>query len=150
MGDQDMWKAGGTRYAEYYKDVRHLLSEEFSSNVRWLTASLFALNAGGLASLASKSPLSAMQECAGVVFWLGTTFAFAHVSYAQRRTNQFLQVIQKIENHWVNVAITGSNDAQTIKDLEDQKRAIKTGLAPFLAFGSFAMFSFALLILSKQ
>jgi hypothetical protein len=150
IGEQEKWKAGATRYAEYYRDVRHLLSDEFSSNVRWLGASLFAINAGGLVSLAAKGTLSCIQERAGFIFWLGIALAFAHVAYAQLRTNQFLQVIQKIENYWVNVAVTGNPEDNKIDDLELQKGNIKTTLAPILAFGSFVMFSLALLVLSKQ
>jgi hypothetical protein len=148
--EQEKWKAGASRYAECYRDVRHLLSDEFSSNVRWLGASLFALNAGGLASLSAKGLLNYTQECAGFIFWLGIALAFAHVAYAQLRTNQFLQVIQKIENYWVNVAVTGEPEDKKIAALETQKGKIETTFAPILALGSFVMFSLALLVLSKQ
>jgi hypothetical protein len=147
--DAELWKTGASRYAEYHRDIRQLLSAEFSSNVRWLTASLFALNAGGLASLATRNPPASMQQCAGTVFWLGIAFAFVLVGYSQQRTNKFLGIIQKIENYWINVSVTGCPNDDEIAALESKKNRVSTNLAPIFAVSSFLMFSIALVLTSK-
>jgi hypothetical protein len=137
-------KAGADRYAKYYGDVRQLLSAEYAAAVRWITASLFALNAGGLISLAGEDDLEVIEEYAGFCFWMGILLAFCYVVYSQAKTKKFLGIIQRIENLWVIAAATGSCDEGKLEQLELEKSQVKSELAVYLAVGSFLMFSLAI------
>ncbi len=145
----EVWKAGADRYAKYYGDVRQLLSTEYAAGVRWITASLFALNAGGLASLVGKDDMNAMDKCVVLCFWLGILSAFWYVVYSQTKTKKFLGIIQNIENAWVVIAATGHRDEEKLESLEREKLEVKSELAVYLAVGSFAMFSLAIYLLAN-
>lgn len=137
-------KDGCDRYAEYYADIRRLLSAEYAAEVRWITASLFALNAGGLFALAGKQDLRAIQECAGGLFWLGIFFTFCYVMYSQAQTKKFLCIIQNLENAYVVAAASGYLDQTRVDHLEIAKAKISTHLAKYLAISSFFTFSLAI------
>lgn len=141
-------KDASERYAAYYGDVRRLLTAEFAADVRWQTASLFALNAGGLLSLANEVTLSTHHKYAGLGFWLGIVFAFALVSYSQMQTKIFVSAVSGLEEKYVLSAATGSLDEREITGLEEKKRGVSTALAPYLSTGSFLMFSIAIYFLS--
>lgn len=138
------WKAGADRYAHYYGDVRRLLASEYAAEVRWITASLFALNAGGLLSLAGKDRLSATQQYAGYGFWLGVLLAFCYVIYSQAKTKKFLLIIQHLENAWVVCAATGRLNEARVAELEKEKSQVNSKWAIYLASSSFLMFSLAI------
>lgn len=144
MDDVEAWKAGADRYALYYGDVRRLLATEYAAAVRWITASLFALNAGGLVSLASKDELTVTQQYAGYGFWFGVFLAFSYVTYSQAKSMEFLKIIQHIENAWVVAAATGDVDHQRLTKLENDKSKVSSKFAVILSIASFAMFSVAM------
>ncbi len=137
----DEWKAGADRYTHYYGDVRRLLASEYAAEVRWITASLFALNAGGLLSLAGKDKLSATQQDAGFSFWLGVLLAFCYVIYSQAKTKKFLLIIQHLENAWVVCAATGRLNEALVAELENVKSQVNSKWAIYLAASSFLSFS---------
>ena len=145
---EDVIKDASDRYAQYYGDVRRHLAGEFSAEIRWLTASLFALNAGGLAALSNRSALSNIQHLAGFGFWLGIFFAFGFISYSQSKTKKYVGIIQKTEELYVLAAATGDLDRNAITALDNEKKSVKTSLSPFLSAASFAAFSIALILFS--
>jgi hypothetical protein len=142
------WKAGADRYAQYYGDVRRALTTEFAADNRWIIASLSALNAGGLVSLASKASLCIAQELAGLSFWCGILFAFCYVKYSQFVTKRFLLIIQRIEECWVITAATGEPNKSLLAKLEREKQQASLKWSDYLAIGSFAMFSVGLCFLA--
>lgn len=148
--DEEIFQLGAERYSQYYSDIRRLLTSEHAAEVRWLTASLFALNAGGLASLANKGTLSIAQQFAGLGFWLGIFLAFCFVTYSQFKTKKFIKIIIDIENCWVNACIAGKVDNDRLVDLEGAKSQVNTRLSSLFSVGSFAMFSIALFLFARQ
>lgn len=145
---ENAMKDASDRYAQYYGDVRKHLVGEFSAEIRWLTASLFALNAGGLAALSNRSELSNIQRLAGFGFWLGIFFAFSYIYYSQIKTKKFVGIIQKTEELYVLAAATGQLDRSAIAALDSERKSVGTTLAPFLSAGSFVAFSIALIMFS--
>ena len=145
MSDRlDILKVGADKYAQYYADIRRILSEDYAANVRWITASLFALNAGGLVSFAGKTKLNITQQYAGYAFYAGIFLAFGYVIYSQIKSKKFLGTIQHIENCWVDCAASGQLDEQRLSKLEKEKSRTSTKLAIVFPIGSFAMFSFGM------
>ena len=144
---EDAVKLGASGYAQYYGDIRRLLSTEFAAEVRWLTASLFALNAGGLVTLAGKSALNASQRYAGFGFWLGILFAFIFVLYSQHKTKEFLNIVQQMENCWVLAFATGDIDTEQLSELERAIKGSKAKLGDVFSVASFSMFSVAIYLL---
>ena len=148
MEPDERIKAGADRYTLYYGDIRRLLSSEYAAEVRWITASLFALNAGGLVSLSGKNLSVLTQWLAGFSFWVGVLLAFGFVLYSQYKTKKFLDVIQHIENCWVVSAATGKLDEERLKPLEKEKKNIDTKFSSYFSIGSFLMFSIGLYLLA--
>ena len=148
MSKEAAIKSGAERYAQYHGDVRRLLSSEYAADVRWLTASLFALNAGGLVSLASKDAVGLVQRLAGISFWAGIFLAFGLVFYSQRQTMRFLNIIQNIEECWVLAATTGQMDEERLTRLDAEKGQVSTHLSPYFSIGSFALFTIALCLMA--
>jgi hypothetical protein len=144
----EAYKAGADRYAQYFGDIRRHLASEFAIEIRWITASLFVLNAGGLVSLSGKDKLELSQKFAGVSFWFGILLAFSFVFYSQHKTKKFVSVIQYIENYWVIVAETGQQDEEKILRLEKMKNGISAKLSNYFSAGSFVMFSVGLCLLA--
>ncbi len=140
MTDEKAWKSGGDRYAQYFGDIRRHLSAEFAAEIRWITASLFALNAGGLLQIAKNDRLQLLQQFAGLAFLAGVILAFGFVTYSQHKTKQFLRIIQKIEECWVVTAATGVPGGEKLARLESEKEGIKTGLSNAFSVGSLLMF----------
>lgn len=145
---EDIWKVGAERFANYFGDVRRQLSSEFAAEVRWITASLFALNAGGMLHVAGDDKIEKLQRLAGISFWLGILLAFGFVIYSQHKTKQFLYIIQKIEECWVITAATGVPGGEQLKQLELQKQQLKTGLSKLFSIGSFLMWSIGIGLLA--
>jgi hypothetical protein len=151
VSDQiDAFKAGADRYAQYYGDVRRLLTTEFAAETRWITASLFAVNAGGLASIASKTTLGTSDKFAGVSFWLGIMLAFCFVVYSQFKTKSFLRTIQHMEECWVIAASTGILDDARLTKLENEKKQTNTKGSIYFSISSFVMFSVGIFLLALQ
>ena len=140
-------KSASTRYAEYYGDVRRRLTEEYSRDVRWTVASIFALNSGGLLAISQSASLSIGDVVAAGLFWLGISLAFARVSYSQKKTRKFVGAITKLEEVHVLASTTGRIDGLRAKKYESEKNNVKTGAAGYLLYFSYGCFSLALLSL---
>lgn len=143
-------RGAADRYAHYYGDIRRHLAGEFAAEVKWLTASLFALNAGGLAALAGLDKTNYHQKWAGFGFWVGILLAFLFILYSQHKTKKFISIIQHLEQCYVMAAVTGELDQPLIARLEKEKGDVNTGLSSFLSIGSFVSFSMALVLFGCQ
>ncbi len=141
MSVSEPTKYAAERYANYYGDIRRQLSGEFAADVRWMSASLFALNAGGLVTIAGMKIGAEGLFASAVLFWMGILAAFSFVFYSQRKTQAFVKAISGLEEQYVLAAATGEMDVERIAELEAAKRAVKTGLGTPISIASFAMFS---------
>lgn len=146
--DAELYKIASAKYAEYFGDVRRHLSNEFSAEIRWVTASLFILNAGALAKIADAEPFELRHRIAGLAFWIGVALAFAYVRYSQAKTKKFMHLTQRLEELWILGATTGQPESESIKLIESERNAIKTSVAPWFSYGSFAMFTAGLGVMS--
>jgi len=140
--DEDQEKIGRAAgaYAAYYGDIRRWLATEYGTDIRWLTASLFALNGGGLVALSGKKDLCLYDLVSGSSFLLGLCGAFGFVVYSQSKVKQFSHIIHKIEEKWLLVSTTGANLQAEILKLEKEKADLKTGLSNYFTGFAFAMF----------
>lgn len=138
-------KAASIHYAGYYGDIRRHLSTEFASETKWLTASLFALNAGGITSLSGRTVGAGVNALPILLFWLGILSAFAYVNYSFRKTRQFVSIISSLEEQYVLGSVTSVLNGQVIAELENQKNALTTKLSTPLSVCSFMAFTAALL-----
>lgn len=138
-------KSAAAHYASYYGDMRRHLSTEFAAEVKWLTASLFALNAGGLATLLNAKLSQADKILPAIFFWFGTLCAFAFVSYSLRKTKNFAATISSLEEQYVLASVTGNLDQENISILEDNKNRLSTKLSAVFSIGSFSAFTIALI-----
>lgn len=132
-------------YAAYYGDVRRQITSEYAADGRWVLASLFALNSGGLFGLLQIEEQSKLTVASAFSFWFGICAAFAVAIYSQRRTRAFNDAISGLERLYVLGAATGLLDEEEAESLENAKRAVSTKLAPFLTSASFLAFSLGLL-----
>ncbi len=143
--ENDQTKAASTHYASYYGDIRRHLSTEFASETKWLTASLFALNAGGLITLSGLKLCQSSKFIPAYLFWIGILAAFAFVNYSLRKTKQFMATISSLEEQYVLGSVTGKLNEGVITNLESQKGALTTKLSALFSVGSFLAFSGGLL-----
>jgi hypothetical protein len=129
------------RYAQYYGDIRRHSVTEFAADVRWLTASLFALNAGGLAGVSQIDSLGKLAWIPAILFWLGILTAFAFVRYSLTKTKEFVAVISAIEEQYILQAATRDPKADHLAALEERRKSIRTGLGTMISTSSFLMFT---------
>jgi hypothetical protein len=135
-------------YAAYFGDIRRHLSAEFAAEVRWLTASLFALNGGGLVALNGQTTFCRSDAISGLFFLLGVSCAFGHVLYSQQKTIAFLGAIQKLEEVYILASATGSLDEAKAAEWEKKRYAVTTGFSRYLSGSSFAFFCIGLVLLA--
>lgn len=141
MKEVDETKAASAHYASYYGDIRRQLSIEFASETKWLTASLFALNAGGLITLSGIKIDQAKILLPAFMFWIGILGAFAFVNYSLRKSRQFVSIISALEEQYVLASVTGNLNVSLMESLEKQKNAMTTKLSALFSFCSFAGFT---------
>jgi hypothetical protein len=141
-------KLAASGYAAYFGDIRRHLSDEFAAEVRWLTASLFALNGGGLLALNGQTTFCRSDAICGVFFLLGVSCAFGYVLYSQQKTKTFLGAIQNLEEIYILASATGSLDEVRAAEWEKKKAAVTTGFSNYLSGSSFAFFCIGLVLLA--
>jgi hypothetical protein len=141
MSSIEKTKAASVHYASYYGDIRRHLSTEFASETKWLTASLFALNAGGLVTVSGLVLPQAGKAIPALLFWLGILGAFAYVNYSLRKTKHFVATISSLEEQYILASVTGELDGEMVAKLEQQKDSLTTKLSDLLSAGSFVAFT---------
>ena len=134
-------KLASRGYAAYYGDVRCQLTSEFAADVRWLTASLFALNAGGLVTVSGLKHSGQAQYASALLFWVGILAAFSFVLYSQKKTKSFVSTISGLQESYLLAEATGELDIVRIARLETAKLLVKSSFATPIAVASFAMFT---------
>ncbi|MBP6031153.1 MAG: hypothetical protein KA533_06965 [Sphingobium sp.] len=141
MEEVERIKNVSQRFSEHYRDIRKHLVSEVSSDNRWFTASLFALNAGGLATMASQDILVGNDRWIGILFWIGIVLAFGYVHYSRQMTTSFIKVIDEIELCYVLSAATGKLDETRLAALETKRDQLTTKFSSFFSAGSLIAFS---------
>ncbi|KEO88524.1 hypothetical protein EH31_16315 [Erythrobacter longus] len=147
MAEDSALRQASLRYAEYYGDVRRHLVGEHSAEVRWSTASLFALNGGALAFAGQLENQNLFFMFAVLSFWLGILTSFVFVGYSQTKTCEFIANIMKLEELYILQAATGSKLTGEIEQFEAKKNEISTAYTPYLSYASFGFFSLGLALL---
>ena len=121
MTQAESTRAASTHYAAYFGDIRRHLSSEFASETKWLTASLFALNAGGLAAVSGLQLIGSSKFVAAAMFWIGILGAFSYVSYSLRKTKAFVATISSLEEQYILASVTGVLDTEKVAGIEKEK-----------------------------
>lgn len=141
MGEAEKIKIVSQRFSEHYRDIRNHLISEMSSDKRWFTASLFALNAGGIATIAGNDIIIGNQHWIGLLFWVGIILAFGDVHYSRQKTMRFIKIIEEIEVCYVLAASTGTLDEPRVIALEKKRDQPTTRFAAFFSAASLIAFS---------
>ena len=141
MSDLNAVRSASEKYALYYGDIRRHLSSEFAAEVRWRTASLFALNSGGLLAVDRLESAHSLQFVAFGCFWAGIATAFIFTVYSSHKSKAYAAAITILEEQYVLAWARGFLDSTSIEEAEKAKRSVSTKWAPFISISSFIMFT---------
>jgi len=123
--------------------------DEHSASYRWLLASLFILNSGGLAAHLNSS-FSKYQTLSALSFYIGVTFALIAAVLGQRFGRVFTKELEKFVFFWLQVKSSGDLNE---KDYEERNKAMEkasksgrwlsiSGLMSFVGFSLGILFIF--------
>ncbi|MFM9977423.1 MAG: hypothetical protein ACKVOP_05170 [Sphingomonadaceae bacterium] len=86
--------------------------EQVTGLSKWLTASLFAANSGGLLTIINQSDKLATAGLAGVCFIIGLVFALLSATANQEIYNRMASPLTGMVFYWGEVSISGAEDSE--------------------------------------
>lgn len=125
----EMIKRAALLEIEFLAETRRAVLEQHAAAFKWLNASLFAINGGGIIAVLAAHELSAVsKKMACTAFVAGILFALMSGRLGQTISLLSLKPIQNQSGYWLSVAIDGERDEDCERKLEaDAKRAMKWG-----------------------
>jgi hypothetical protein len=125
-------------------EARRTILEEHSAAFRWLTASLLAINAGGLLSLKDADLQTGVSLFAGALFLIGVLASLLIGVFSQRANQATLIHLTNVTNFWVETYEKEEFDAEAHEKLMAVspmllKRASKSRIAGWVSAICFAV-----------
>ncbi|MBD2840724.1 hypothetical protein [Erythrobacter rubeus] len=134
---------GAVEELESLKEIRAIGWEQHAHSFKWLTASLLALNGGGLLAAAQiDGVLVGDRIAAGFSFALGIAFALIVAVVGQRAIAKSFVPIQKQIGYWMRVASDGTRDEVLERELIAESLKIRPLSRTTQAFGWFSAMAF--------
>lgn len=97
---------------ELYKRHFEISVDQVTGLSKWLTASLFAANSGGLLTILNQSQKIAYLELSGGVFIAGLVLALLSATANQEIYNRMSDPLADMISYWHEVRITGSQNKE--------------------------------------
>lgn len=117
-------------------------ADQFNGLVRWLIASLLAVNGGGLvACLNADSITLDGKRMAGIAFAVGLSFAILSGSATIRTADKMLPEISKSMGYWAAISVHGKRDHSFEKELDEGMRLAFRGSKISVALGTLSFFA---------
>lgn len=133
-----------TEIANLLESKRALL-EQHSASFRWLTASLLAVNGGGIVALVGQLNMPRVYVAgSGFLFFLGIIMALLCAWFSQRANRAMLNPVAEFLGFWLSVAHEGELDLEALKTMEHKmakatKVARPTQISGWLSAIAFSM-----------
>lgn len=107
------------------KELRAIGWEQHNQSFKWLTATLLALNGGGLLAVSQIEQIPVLSTVsAGTAFAAGIAFALLVAVIAQRAIVQSFTPIQRQIGYWMTVASDGCRDDTIENDLQEGSKKV--------------------------
>lgn len=104
--------------AERYKRNFEISVDQVTGLSKWLTASLFAANSGGLLTILNQSAKVPYLTIAGGLFIIGLILALLSATANQEIYNRMSEPLADMISYWNEVSITGSQSADDYDAIE--------------------------------
>ena len=109
---------------EHYSRHYQVTVDQVTSLSKWLTASLLAVNSGGLVSLMSHADTISHSGWAAASFLLGLLFSLLGAVANQEIYNRMSEPIMEMLVYWQDVGATGQSDGQKHDLIAEKLRKI--------------------------
>ncbi|MHA6332760.1 hypothetical protein ACXYL9_03665 [Qipengyuania sp. CAU 1752] len=140
-------RQGALEEIENLKVMRATSWEQHSHSFKWLTASLLALNAGGLLAMSQVQAIGVDDKLiAGGCFAVGLSFALLVAVIGQRSITATLLPLQRHIGYWMSVSRDGERNEGFEKELakEFEKPTILGKIGQVMGWGSALSFFVAI------
>jgi Ni,Fe-hydrogenase I cytochrome b subunit len=122
-----------------------IIVEEHSSSFRWLIASFFAVNGGGVIAVAGQSNMPRVYSvAAGFLFCIGILLALLCAWLSQRANRAMLRPVSEVLSFWLSVAHFGELDQEGLIEIEQKMTKAMKVSRPTQFSGWFSVAAFSL------
>ncbi len=151
--DQMLWQRVAEAELAAATHSRDFLLEAHQDAYKWLTASLLAINSGGiLATLNATSGLAQFRVAAGLLFYLGMMAALLSQYLSQRAGRLTMAPLGALMGYWISVVHSGEHSQEMWEKLnEDLQDSVKKALSTQIAgWASAILFSAGVALLGMS